>query len=270
MAAEGARTWLDGAVATGLATYRLAVQANLSLLAAAIAYFAFVSAVPLVVLGVLIATTVGGVALADQVVALAGQFLAPAGEDLIRSAVTARQGAGGVTAVGLVVLLWGALKGFRAMDQAFSVVYGTANDQSLPASIRDAVVALSAVGLGMAATILLGAAVAVLDWTAGGFLGTVALVPTLFVVFLPLYYLFPDVDLAVRDVVPGTALVAVGWTILGSGFAIYAATVAGTSVYGLLGGVLLALTWLYFGALLLLLGAATNAVRSGHSRIGDR
>lgn len=272
MAGDGRRDagWLAEAVATGRSTHRLATETNLSLLAAALAYYAFVSAVPLVVLGVLVATTLGGAALAEQVVGLAERFLAPAGEDLLRGAVTSRTGAGGVTAVGLLLLLWGALKAFRALDRAFSLVYGTAEAQSLPASVRDALVALAAVGLGGAATFVVGGLIAVLEGAVGGLLGPIALVPTLFVVFLPLYYLFPDVDCRLREVVPGTVLVAVGWSILGSVFAIYAATVASASVYGLLGGVLLALTWLYLGAFLLLLGAATNAVRAGYGPGGAR
>lgn len=256
------RSWLDEVVGTARAAYRLATETNLSLLAAAIAYYAFVSAVPLVVLGVLVATTLGGEALADRVVAVAGQFLAPAGENLLRGAVTARSGAGGVTVVGLLVLLWGALKAFRALDRAFSLVYGTTVPHSLPASIRDALVALLAVGVGVGVTSLVGVVIAIFDAPTGGLLGSIALVPTLFVVFLPLYYLFPDVDCRLQDVIPGTALVAVGWTVLGSLFGIYATTAGTASLYGFLGGVLLVLTWLYLGALLLLAGAAMNAVRA--------
>mgnify|MGYP000203279435 CR=1 FL=1 len=262
MTGEPRPGWLDEIRTTGVATYRLAKETNLSFLAAAIAYYGFVSAVPLVVLGVLVATTLGGDELAEAVIAIAGQFLAPAGEDLLRAAVRARTGAGGVTAVGLGVLLWGALKAFRALDRAFSLVYGTTAAHSLPASIRDALVALFAVGLGVVATSLVGTAIAIFDASTGGLLGSVVLVPTLFVVFLPLYYLFPDVDCRLEDVLPGTALVAVGWAALGSLFGVYATTVGSASLYGFLGGVLLVLTWLYLGALLLLVGAATNAVRA--------
>ena len=257
-------------VETGLAVYGLGTETQVSFLAAAIAYYAFVSMVPLVVLGVVVATLLGGDALADRVVAAAAGVLAPAGEELIRSAVRARTGLGGVTVAGVAVLLWGALKAFRALDRAFSLVYGTDPAASLLASITDAVLALTAVGAGVAAMVVVGAAVAVLPGQVPGGLGVVALAIALFVVFLPLYYLFPDADVAVREVLAGAALAAIGWTVLGGAFQLYATYVSGASLYGLLGGVLLALAWLYLGALLLLYGAALNAVRSGHAPPADQ
>ena len=257
-------------VETGLAVYGLGKETQVSFLAAAIAYYAFVSMVPLVVLGVVAATLLGGDALADQVVAAAAEVLAPAGEELIRSAVRARTGLGGVTVAGVAVLLWGALKAFRALDRAFSLVYGTDPAASVLESITDAVLALSAVGAGLAAMVVVGAAVAVLPGQVPAGLGVVALAVTLFVVFLPLYYLFPDANVAVREVLAGAALAAIGWTVLGGAFQLYATYVSGASLYGLLGGVLLALAWLYLGALLLLYGAALNAVRSRHAPPADQ
>lgn len=90
------------------------------------------------------------------------------------------------------------------------------------------------------------------------------------VVFLPLYYLFPDTGVEVREVLAGAVFAALGWTVLGGLFRLYAMYVSGVSVYGLLGAVLLVLAWLYLGALLLLLGAAVNAVRSGHVSAVDQ
>ena len=272
MAGEGAGS--DGSrvghlVETARAVYRLTDERHLSFLAAAIAYYAFVSIVPLVVLSVAIATTVGGVPLADRVLDLAGGLLAPAGQELVRSAVTARTGLGGVTAIGLVVLVWGALKAFRALDRAFSLVYGTATD-SFAGSVVDAVVVLLAVGAAAIAVFAAGTVVALLPGPIVRPLGSLGLALTLFVLFLPVYYRFPDAPLPVRAVLPGTALAAVGGTVLGAAFRVYAATFATTSIYGFLGAVLLALTWFYLGALVLLLGAAVNAVRSGHAPSIDR
>lgn len=255
---------------TAEAVAGLASETQISFLAAALAYYGFVSMVPLVVLGVAVATTLGGSALADRLVAVAGDFLAPAGEELLRSAVTVRTGLGGVTAVGLVVLLWGSLKAFRAFDVAFSLVYGTRPASSVLDAISDALVALSAVGVAVVAMAVVGTAVALLPGPFVGVVGAGTLFLTLVVAFLPLYYLFPDADLDVREALPGAVLAGLGWTVLGAGFRLYATYVSGASVYGLLGGVLLALTWLYLGALLLLLAAAVNAVRSGHAPAPDR
>lgn len=264
------RDWSGSLASTGTATYRLAKEAEVSFLAAAIAYYAFVSMVPLVVLGVVVATTVGGESLADQVVDLSGALLAPAGEELLRSAVRARTGVGGVTAIGLVVLVWSALKAFRALDLAFSLVYGSETTTSIVETFTDAIVALSAVAGGIVAVLFVGTVVSIGGDPLIGALGPVALFAVLVVVFLPLYYLFPDVTLGVREVLPGAAFAALGWTLLGGTFQVYATTVAGASIYGFLGAVLLTLTWFYVGALLILLGAALNAVRSGHAPGGDQ
>lgn len=255
---------------TASAVYRLASEAQITFLAAAIAYYAFVSMVPLVALAVAVASTVGAEAFADRVVALAAELLTPEGEALLRSAMMARTGLGSVTVVGLAVLLWGALRAFRALDEAFSLVYGAGPSASLVRSLGEALLALVAVGAGIAVTVVVGAAVALLPGQFPASFGVVALFLTLFVVFLPLYFLFPDVELTVREVVPGAVLAAVGWTALGGLFQLYATYVSGASVYGLLGGVLLVLAWFYVGALVLLLGAVVNAVRSGHAPDADQ
>lgn len=248
-----------------MATYRLARDVEVSLLAAAIAYYAFVSVVPLLVLGVVLATFVGGETFADRLVDVSGALLAPAGEELLRSAVTARTGAGGLTVVGLAVLIWSGLKAFRALDRAFSLVYGSEPASSIVDGIAEAIVALLAVGAGLGSVLFVVTAVSVLRGPVVGPLGTVALLAVLVVTFLPLYYLFPDVDVAVRDVLAGAVFAALGWTVLGAAFQVYATTVATASIYGLLGVVLLTLTWFYVGALVLLVGAALNAVTSGHA-----
>ncbi|MUV58229.1 YihY/virulence factor BrkB family protein, partial [Halogeometricum sp. CBA1124] len=50
------------------------------------------------------------------------------------------------------------------------------------------------------------------------------------------------------------------------GFQVYAANAGRYEAYGVIGGVLLLLTWLYFSGLVVLLGAAVNAVLSNRSR----
>ncbi|MFQ3293598.1 MAG: membrane protein [Halobacteriales archaeon] len=70
-------------------------------------------------------------------------------------------------------------------------------------------------------------------------------------------------DLWAREALPGTVTVAIGWTLLGGAFSWYATTAGNFALYGVLGGVLLLLTWLYFGAMLVILGAVLNAVIAG-------
>jgi membrane protein len=103
------------------------------------------------------------------------------------------------------------------------------------------------------------------DGPVGGFLNRVVSTASLLVVFLPLFYLFPDEEVTVREVVPGTVLAAVGWTVLEFLFRYYVAVVGVGERYGVLGTVVLLVTWLYFSGFVVLLGAALNSVLAGRS-----
>ncbi|MFB6359716.1 MAG: YhjD/YihY/BrkB family envelope integrity protein, partial [Halobacteriales archaeon] len=98
--------------------------------------------------------------------------------------------------------------------------------------------------------------------------GLVVLLVGLFVAFLPLYIRFPDSDVTLREAVPGAGVVAIGWVGLQAAFQGYASLAAGGDLYGVLGGVLLLVTWFYLAAMLILLGAVFNVVLA--ARDGDR
>jgi hypothetical protein len=158
-------------------------------------------------------------------------------------------------------MLWGALKVFRGLDMAFSQVYGAHDPKSFVAQVVDALSALAGIGLAIVGLGVVGALGTVLGVQVA--LGGLALVPILTVAFLPLYYVFPDEVMTVRDAVPGAALAAVGWAVLGTAFNVYAAQADTYQLYGVVGGVLLLVTWFYFAGQILLVGAALNATLSG-------
>lgn len=263
---------MDVPVARGIALARtVAAEAknrDVTFLAAAVAYYAFVSLVPLVGLTIAVASFFGEEALEALVLSIVGGLLTESGTDLLTTAVTGETGRGGATFVGIAILSWGTLKSFRGLDRAFSRVYGHDTAESLGDQLQDAVVVVGLIGFGMVVLVGVGVAARLLpenDWLSlVAPLGT--LVP-LFVVFLPIYYVFPDVELTVREALPGAVFAAVAWTTLGWLFSLYASQAGTYAVYGLLGGVLLAVTWLYFGAIVLMVGAIVNAVLAG--RIGD-
>ena len=82
----------------------------------------------------------------------------------------------------------------------------------------------------------------------------------LVVVFLPLYYVLPPVSVSVRHALPGTVFAAVGWVLLQVGFFYYTGSAGQYAAYGLLGAVLLFVTFLYLAGVVLLVGAVLNAV----------
>lgn len=243
---------------------------QVTFLAAAVAYYAFVSLIPLLVLAVAVGTVVGGVELVDSVVSALDQFLTSTGEQTLRDALTNARGRTGATALSLVLLTWSALKLFRGLDVAFSQIYGVEEVESLPRQMADGVVVLLTLPLALGAAVavsvlvpLLGA-VPLLDLTSA-----VALPVALTLVFAPAYYVFPDVPMTVRTALPGAAFAGVGWTLLAQGFRAYASFVDAGEVYGILGAALLLVTWLYFGAIVITLGAVTNAVLSGRTDDDD-
>ena len=248
---------------------------SVTFVAASLAYYAFVSLLPLLLLGLVVASLVGGPELADQVATDVGATLGPGAGDLVYDALTSGTGRGGATVFGLAILLWSALKVFRGMDVAFSEVYGTPNDEPLSEQVASALVVLAAVGIGIVLTVVVGALLSLpgldailfgVDLIDVG--GTLLLMAGLTVTLLPLYYFLPDADIALLDAVPGAAFAAIGWTVLQTGFRYYARSAGSYEAYGVIGGVLLLVTLLYFGGVVLLVGVALNAVLDG--RIGPQ
>lgn len=255
-----------GAVATLRAIVGRARKEQLSLLAASIAYYAFFSIIPLLLLALAVGSLVGGQAFADRLVGLVGDQLSAQGQTVIEQALTSPTGRGGASVAGLVGLLWGALKVFRAVDVAFDQVYQAEADSSLVRQIVDGILVLTLVGLAVIVMVGLGAVLrraAMIDVPGISVLGWIGLLVGLVVVFLPVFYVLPPVDVRLREVLPGTVFAVVGWLLLQAGFQLYATNAGDYQAYGLLGAVLLFLTWLYFAGILVLLGATINAVLAG-------
>lgn len=246
---------------------------RITFIAASLAYYAFISLLPLLLLALVAAAVFGEPDLLSTISDAAADTLGPAAGELVTGALTNAEAQGGATVVGLVVLLWSALKLFRGMDVAFSVVYGD-TEVTIFDQVRDGTVTLVAVGAGVVGTVLIGGAIAIADRTvtlAGfdltGVIGTLLLLAALTVTFLPLYYVLPARGVTVREALPGAVFAALGWTALQTGFRVYAGIAGSYEAYGVLGGVLLLITWLYFGALVLLVGVVLNAALAG--RISD-
>ena len=252
--------WSRSAAVARLRTVvTVARERELTFLAAALAYYGLVSLVPALLLVSVAAATLAGEAAAARLTTALGSFLSPAGRDVVAETVGDPAGRGGAGVAGLVALLWGTLKLFRGLDAAFSRLYGTAGSESFAASLRDATVVSTSTVLGFSTTVAVGAVTAGLGGLAARLVGPPASVAALTLVFLPAYVVFPDAQVRPREALPGAVVVATGWTLLQVGFAVYARTVGG-SLAGVLGGVVLLVTWFYAAAALVLLGAVVNAV----------
>jgi membrane protein len=243
-------------------------EKNVSFMAAALAYHAFISLAPLLLLLFLVFTTVG-VGLESQLVQSAIAWLPGPIAELVTGLLSGDTNGAGASAIGLLVLVWGSLKIFRGLDTAFSEIYETTGNESLLDKFRDGFIVLFALAIALVAmvgsSVVLGALTDQIPFSQ--WLTPVALLAGLVVAFYPIYYVFPDVDLGVRDVLPGVVVAAVGWGALQGLFQVYL-SVADPSTGSFFGGVIVVVTYLYFSALVLLLGAVVNAVVGQHSMAG--
>lgn len=244
----------------------LARRESIVLTAASIAYFAFISLIPLLMFLVVAVSIFGSEALAARAVSRAARTLTPENANLLREIAVDTTNEQGVTAVGGALLLWGALLIFRALNTAFAGIYSTHGEHSLYDAIRDVVLVFAIVVLTAVAIVGAGVALSVFVRTQlWKTLGPLILFAVLSVVFLPLYYILPDVKVRVVEALPGTVFAAAGWTILQTVFGYYMAISGATRFYGAASAFLIVLLWLYAGGFVLLLGAILNAVLAGYS-----
>ncbi|WP_126662139.1 YihY/virulence factor BrkB family protein [Haloterrigena salifodinae] len=236
---------------------------NVTFMAGSIAHAAFLSLLPLLLLLFLVAGAVGNEYLTEQLVAMARDHLSPAGQGLVYEALTHASERAGASLIGLVSLLWGMLRIFRGVTTAFDELYAD-GENSFPEKVVNgavvfAVILIATVGAGFGATTL-----AAIGHPAVQAATPIALFVALSVAFFPMYYVFPDPDVSVRDALPGTFIAAGGWVVLEAVFGIYVGLVNTVGTFETFGAVILLLIWLYGNALILLVGAAVNVVIGGH------
>lgn len=232
---------------------------NLSFMAGSVAYQAFMSLLPLVVSIALVATTLLGRQAARRAISLTDSVLPDPVQSLVVPVITGEVSTTAVSVVSFGILVWGAIGLFRTLKTAFESIYGTRQQGSLRTSLTDALVAFGTVvgavlvAVGAAGTPLL------TDLRGVALLSSLGLPVVLTVAFLPVYYLFPGRPLPIRRAVPGAVVAALGWSLLQWAFQFYLQFVASPDVAGVLGTVLVLLTWLYYGSYIILFGALVNA-----------
>ncbi|MFC6725983.1 YihY/virulence factor BrkB family protein, partial [Halobium palmae] len=257
---------ISGAASTARAVKEEFTGKNVTFMAGSIAYNAFVSLVPLLVLLLLAATILGG-SLDQRILTLIERNAPSAVANVIGTMIEGSGGTAGAGAVGLVTLVWGTLKIFRGLDTAFSEIYETTSENGLTEQIKDGLVVFAALVVAIVATAAVTAVFGAFSEVVP-FLGLVTplvLVLGLVLAFLPMYYFFPDADVQVREILPGTVFAAVGWAALQALFQVYLATTGKTDPNDVLTGIVILVTWLYFSGIVLLLGAVLNAVTGDHA-----
>ena len=237
---------------------------RITFMAGSIAYHAFVSLLPLLLLVLALVSALGRPGLERGIIDLARATLTPGAADALVAEL--RSTSTGVSLLGLVILVWGTLRIFRGLDTAFSDIYESEARNTLLDQFRDGLLVFACVAAALVVAALLERS---LSFAGPGawLVGRLVLVVGLALAFLPMYYVFPDQPgMAVREVLPGVAFAAVGLTLFESLFRLYVQFGGEASSGDVLAGILVFLTWLYFSGLVLLMGAAINAVLSNRSR----
>lgn len=255
---------LSGVKSTGRRVVSEFSRKNVPLMAAGIAYYAFVSLAPLLLLFLMIVSYIGG-GLQERMLSVLQQSLPTAIADVVTVIFQNSSARAGASIVSLVVLVWGALKVFRGLDNAVSEIYESTGHESLVDQLKDGILVLFTLILAGLATAGVGALFATFTGSIPyfGVLTPFVLSLSLVVVFFPIYYFLPDVEQSWRSVLPGVVFAAVGWGVLQIAFQVYISLKGGSS--GIFGGIILLLTWLYFSGLVILVGALINAILGGYA-----
>ncbi len=256
---------LERAVTLLQAIGRELSEERITFMAGSLAYNAFVSLLPVVVLLLVLVSEVGDRRLVMALLGLMDAAITPgAGEVLIQEV---RAASSEVSVLGGVLLVWGGLRVFRSLDTAFSELYDTTERNTFLDQIVDGLVVLaSTVAVLLAAGALQTRLTVDVGFTVGWFGQRLLLVGGVGSALLPMYYLFPDeTEMDLLEVLPGVAVSAAGLVLFQSLFLLYLQFSSTAARESILASILVFLTWLYFSGLIILVGAAVNAVLSNRS-----
>ena len=246
-------------------------------LAAAIAYYTVFSLPPLLVLIVAIAGAVRGPdTVADAITAQIGTVVGPEGrqavETMIENASGVGSGIGGKLA-GIAALLFGATGAFAQLQKALNRAWEV-EEASEGGGIK-AVILKRVLSFGMVLTIAFFLLVSMVvsgalsyvneaasavagDGVAGAGVQVLNFVVSLAVIgglFTVLFKYLPDAEIAWRDAAVGGAVTAVLFTVGKTAIGVYLGTADPGSAFGAAGSLALLLVWIYYSALIVLVGA---------------
>jgi YihY family inner membrane protein len=251
-----------------VAVMRKAGEDKVADLSAVVAFYAFFSIFPLLVV---LATVTGFVLQGDP--ALRARLLDQAVEQFpdspgLRDAIDSLEGSGVLLVVGVLGALWSGFGVVHALRNAFERVWAVPR-RDRAGFVKAQVMALAvlvSVGVGLAGSVALGQLGRLLPETpvvvdALGVAGSFLVVGG---VFLLVFRILSPADQSWRVLVPGVVVAALGWAVLQHvGSALIARQVGNRNVAtGVFTSALVLLTWMALQARLTIMGAEVAAVRA--------
>lgn len=246
-------------------SYTRASAGNIGMIAAGIAYYAFIALVPMLAVVLLVyGLVVPPSAVAQHVAQLSQHLPASAAQLIGQQLQQISQSQSGTKGLGLVIALAIALFGARnaagAVMEGLNMVFDISETRGFIrrfglaiaitlAAVLAFIIAMGAIGIVSALPIVGGKIAAFV---------VVAVVGALAAAWL--YRHAPDLgDQPQQPVLAGALFFAVGWVLATAGFAFYVSNFASyNATYGSLGAVIILLTWFYLSAWLLLFGGMLN------------
>ncbi len=243
---------------------------NVTAYAASIAFFFFLSVVPMLIL---ICTIIPYTPLTEEnlvtaVTDLTPELVDPLAESLI-SEVYNRSA--GILSIAAVATVWSAAKGVMALMQGLNVINGVEDTRNY--------FVIRAIACFYTLVMLVVVILSLFIMVFGNQLVALALhrIPHLETVvsfamnfrfilvwailtllFAAIYAYVPDLKLKFRDQIPGAVFSAVAWSIFSWGFSIYVTYGNSYGIYGSLSIIIIVLLWMYFCMYITLIGAGLN------------
>lgn len=251
-----------------VAVVALARKNDIGIVASGVAFYLFNSFVPLLLFAFVGLSTAGwlgpAVGLFGGVAGTDAGALAASLESVVGDDANRRRA---VVIAGLI-LLWSSLRLVQAINVSFQRIHGVRQEHSLVETVLDSLIVFATIVVivPIGSLLVVGLTVAT-DVSVIRAVSAPLLCVMLFGAFLPMYYRFSAPETTLSQAFPGAALAAVAWALCAVGLRLYITTSQSVRLYGVAGGVLLMLTWLYVGGLMLLAGAALNAVLTGNVEI---
>lgn len=257
-------------------TWKEASRDNLNLIAAGVAFYAFLAFVPL--LGILV-LTYGLVADPASVVqhfhaltrVMPPEVARIVGEQMQSMVETATGQKGVALLLALLIAIYGAMRGATSIVTALNIVHGVAEDRGFLRTTALAVLitlgAVAALLAGIIAISALAALETLLPFSSPlvhGLLKALfwlAAAAAVSLVIAAIYRYAPNRPKAQwRWLSPGSIAATLAWLAATLGFGFYVANFGNyNATYGSLGAVIVFLTWLYLSAYILLIGGELNA-----------
>ena len=193
-------------------------------------------------------------------------------EDTLEEILNNRNG--GLLSIGALATVWAASKGMNALSKALNRSYFVEETRSFIISRAMSVVfTIMLIGVLVIALVLpiFGQQIGMIAFTYLGYeQGFITLWNSLrwiippaliFFVFSILYWIVPNINIHLKSVIPGAAFATIGWILTSLAFSFYVGSFGNySSTYGSIGAIIVLMMWLYFSAIILMLGGQINAV----------